>query len=260
MSSAFISKARRPITLVTSLGALWLGSWLGGTVGSLDGMDRLPGATARAVAAAGGSVVGAVKFLEAAPKSERLKVDRDNNICGLRKFSEDFIVSPQTKGLKNVVLTVVGAPAGSSAPPGQPPAIQQNKCVYEPHVQTAVVGQKLQVKNLDDLLHNIHAYAANQDTLFNVAQPIQNQVTSMTLEREGVVTVKCDVHGWMLAYVLVAPHPYTAVTDENGAYRIDGIPPGSYKLRAWHEALGELTKDVTVVSGRDTSLNFDVGK
>ncbi len=96
--------------------------------------------------------------------------------------------------------------------------------------------------------------------MFNVAEPIQNMTVSMALEREGVVTMECDGHDWMQTYVAVASHPYVAVTDDDEAFRIDGIPPGSYKIRAWHEALGELDKDLTIVAGRDTTVNFDVGK
>lgn len=252
---------RNPVASIALPAVLCLG--LGLAVipsGSLAGAARRSAIVEHAVAASGGSVIGTVKFLETPPKPERLRVDKDNTICGLTKLSEAFIVSPHTKGLKNVVLTVVGIPSTSTAPAREPPGLRQNKCVYEPHVQTAVVGQKLQINNHDDLLHNIHAYAANQDTLFNVAQPIKNMVMAMTLDREGVVTVKCDVHGWMHAYVVVAPHPYTAVTDETGSYRIDGIPPGSYKLQAWHEALGALTKDLTISQARETTVNFDVGK
>lgn len=258
MRNSIGSIARNPYASIALLAVLWPAAHA--VTSSPAATEGQAVAGQRPISAGGGSVVGTVKFLDTPPAPERLKVDRDNNICGLRKFSEDLIVAPQTKGLKNVVLTVVGIPAGSSAPPRQAPALQQNKCVYEPHVQAAVVGQKLEVKNVDDLLHNIHAYAANQDTLFNVAQPIRNQVSAMALQREGVTTVKCDVHSWMLAYVVVAPHPYTAVTDANGSFRIDGVPPGSYKLRAWHEALGTLDKDLIVAHGREATVNFDVGK
>lgn len=208
---------------------------------------------------AGGSVIGSVRFLETPPKPERLIVDTNADVCGLRKFSQDFIVSTVTKGLKNVVLTVIGVPAPATVRPAGNAAIHQKQCEYEPHVQTAVVGQKLEIRNHDDVLHNIHSYDEKKGTLFNLAQPIQNQVNSVTLDREGVVTVKCDVHRWMLAYIVVGRNPYTAVTGQDGAYRIDGIPPGSYKIRAWHETLGQLTKDVTVVAGRPATVNFDVG-
>lgn len=251
---------RKPFTVIGLPALLCLFAGAIGSSGSLSGAARLSPIAEPAIAIGGGSVIGTVKFLETPPKPERLKVDKNNATCGLTKLSTAFIVSPQTKGLKNVVLTVVGVPEASAAPSKPLPALQQNKCVYEPRVQTAVVGQKLQITNHDDVLHNIHAYAANQDTLFNVAQPIQNMSFGMTLPREGVVTVKCDVHSWMLAYIVVASHPYTAVTDDNGSYRIDGVPPGAYKLQAWHEALGTLNKDLTVVQARDTTVNFDVGK
>ncbi len=222
-----------------------------------------------AAAQGGGSVVGTVRFLEAVPEPERLTVDTNTDVCGLRKFSQDFIVSPETKGLENVVLTVIGLPGTAAAAPNggnegnaenEDPIIRQETCEYAPHVLTAVVGQTLQIRNTDDVLHNIHAYDEGQGTLFNLAQPIQNMVNKVSLDKPGVVTVKCDVHRWMLAYVVVAPHRYTAMTDENGTFRIDGIPPGSYQLRAWHEALGQLDKPVTVRAGGETTVTFDVGK
>lgn len=208
---------------------------------------------------AGGSVVGTVAFLETPPKPERLRVDRNNDVCGLRKFSREFIVSDTTKGLKNVVLMVVGAPPSSSPPKGGP-EITQKGCEYSPYLQVAVVGQKLQIRNGDPILHNIHAYDENKATLFNLGQPIQDQVNTVRLKAEGVVTVRCDVHAWMQAYVVVAPHPYIAVTDEGGTFRIDGVPAGTYKLRAWHEGLGTMDKDVTVIDGQETSVKFEVGK
>jgi len=64
----------------------------------------------------------------------------------------------------------------------------------------------------------------------------------------------------MQAYVIVGPNPYAAVTIEDGSFRIEGVPPGTYKLRAWHEALGELDKDVTVTAGGEVTVDFDVGK
>ncbi len=208
----------------------------------------------------GGTIVGKVRFLETPPKTERLRIDRDNETCGLRKFSKEFIISEDTKGLKNVVLVVVGVPT-TTAPAGLAnPRLTQEKCEYVPHVQTAVVGQSLEIKNSDAILHNIHAYDEKRGTIFNWAQPIQNQENKRKLKEEGVMSVRCDVHGWMQAYVVVSPHPFAAVTGDDGSFRIEGVPPGSYKLRAWHEGMGQFDKDVVVQSGSEATVNFDVGK
>ena len=215
---------------------------------------------AAVVQATGGVAIGTVRFLADPPEPERLRVTQNSDVCGLRKFSQEFIVSKDTKGLKNVVLSIVGVPDRPASPGTPGPQVAQHVCEYEPHVQTAVVGQELSIVNQDDVLHNIHAYGEAKQTFFNLAQPIQHMVNKQTLGTPGVVTLKCDVHNWMQAYVVVAPHPFVAATDENGAFRIEGIPGGSYKLRAWHEALGELAKDITIVSGREATVNFDVGQ
>lgn len=249
---------KRSLVLASSVIVLALG--VGGLFHPGSSQAGLPPAAAQPAPATGGWIVGVAKFLDTPPKPERLIVDTNVDVCGLRKLSREFIVSPATKGLKNVAVTVIGVPPTGTAKPAGNAAIHQQKCEYEPYVQTAVVGQKLEIRNHDDVLHNIHSYDEKQGTLFNLAQPIKNQVNAVTLDREGVVTVKCDVHRWMLAYIVVRPHAYSAVTGEDGAYRIDGIPPGSYKIRAWHEGLGQLDKDVTVAAGRQATVNFEVGK
>ncbi len=251
---------RTSLTTVCWLAVLSLGLGISASCDSGPDADVLSTRVPEATASNPGSVVGTVKFLETPPDPERLRVEKDNDVCGLRKLSRDFIVSPETQGLKNVVLTIVGVSTPSTTVSAEPPSLYQQECVYEPYVQTAVVGQKLEVTNRDDLLHNIHGFADTLETLFNVAEPVQNMVLSLDLDLEGVVTVKCDIHSWMQAYVVVAPHPFTAVTDEDGTFRIDGIPPGSYLVRAWHVALGQLDKPVTVQEGGETTVTFDVGK
>ena len=75
--------------------------------------------------------------------------------------------------------------------------------------------------------------------------------------RHRIIPVKCDQHGWMSAYIVVAEHPYYAVTDDRGAFRLRDVPPGRYTLEAWHEKLGTQTQTVTVGDGESASITFE---
>lgn len=72
-----------------------------------------------------------------------------------------------------------------------------------------------------------------------------------------MIIVKCDIHGWMQAFVRVDPHPFHAVSDAEGSFRIEGIPPGDYTLEAWHERLGTQELNVNVVAGRTETVAFE---
>lgn len=210
----------------------------------------------------GGAVSGEIKFSDPVPKPEKVLMNKDADTCGVTKLSDSFLVSPQTKGLKNVILSIEGLPTPSAPQQAkQPVRLTQKKCWFEPHVQVAQVGATLEIVNGDRILHNIHTYLEpSKRTIFNLAQPVQNQVNKVVLKDDGVITVKCDIHNWMNAYIIVKKHPYFAVSDENGFFRITGVPPGRYKVQAWHEELGSMAKDVTVTAGTEARVNFEIGK
>ena len=87
-----------------------------------------------------------------------------------------------------------------------------------------------------------------RETLFNVGLPNWRQVTKR-LDRPGVVRIDCDVlHTWMSAAIVVSDSPYFAVTDENGGFNFDGLPPGEYELEVWHERLGPRRQRVRVAA------------
>ena len=83
----------------------------------------------------------------------------------------------------------------------------------------------------------------------NLALAIKGFRTRFTLERPGLYLVRCDVHGWMQAFIRVVEEPYYAISDESGRFQIDGAPPGDYTLELWHERLG--TRETTVHIGND---------
>jgi hypothetical protein len=71
-----------------------------------------------------------------------------------------------------------------------------------------------------------------------------------------MVPFKCDVHGWMNAYVGVMDHPFFAVTDDNGGFEIPGLPAGTYTVEAWHEKLGAISQSVTLTAKETKAVTF----
>lgn len=209
------------------------------------------------LAHAGGAAHGVVRFADDYPEAETIKMTQDFDVCGLKKPDQTFVVSAETKGLQNAVITIVGATGDGPAVSGG--SIHQKECVYGPRVQVMRPGTELEFVNEDPLLHNVHAYQ-DEETLFNMAHPKYRKVLKKSIDASGVVLVKCDVHPWMTAYVIVSDDSFVAVTDADGAYRFEGVPAGTYTVRLWHEALGTTEKQVTITEDGDAAVDFIIGE
>jgi len=200
---------------------------------------QAPGATGS------GSITGVVKLGGTAPVMELTKRQADPFCAKTPMKEEDVMVGPGG-GLKNVIVRLTTGVSGSYAAPTTPAVVDQNACMYRPRVQGIVVGQPLQIKNSDQTLHNIHGYKG-ASTLFNKAEiPGLPPMTQQLTDADQIVKLKCDVHPWMTAFVLVSSHPFFAVTGEDGSFTITGVPAGSYTVEAWHERYGAKTAQVTV--------------
>jgi plastocyanin len=151
--------------------------------------------------------------------------------------------------LKNVFVYVKeGLPAGNYPASGAAPVLDQDGCQYEPHVMGVQVGQELVIRNSDDVSHNVKATPQANRT-FNISQPTSGMESRRSFSaREVMIPVECSVHGWMEAYIGVLDHPYFAVTGDDGSFRIQGLPPGTYTIEAWHEKYGTQTQTVTVAA------------
>ena len=114
--------------------------------------------------------------------------------------------------------------------------------------------QKVIIKNSDATLHNIHSMAEINDQ-FNFAMPkvVKEKETSFS-SVEDPFYIKCDVHPWMKSWVLVQDHPFFAVTDENGNYTIENIPPGTYEVIAWQEKFKMKRSILKTVEIKDSSV------
>ena len=159
-------------------------------------------------------------------------------------------------GLKGVVVWIENISKGKDWGSIGAGEVDQAECHYKPYIQIVRMGEQVNIKNSDEVLHNIHAYYKESETLFNLAQPMKGMSTPKKLEKSGPVHFKCDVHSWMSAYAFVAAHPYYAISGDDGSFTLGEVPAGSYKLHAWHPKFGEKTADVAVTAGGTASASF----
>jgi plastocyanin len=140
--------------------------------------------------------------------------------------------------------------------PGDPVRLDQNGCMYKPHVFGVRVGQNIEFVNSDSTGHNVHALpTANRE--FNFSQPIKTQRDRRSFTSpEVMVHIKCDMHNWMSAYAGVVDHPYFAVTEPGGKFEMKQLPPGTYTIEAWHEKLGRQTQKVTLAEKGSAEVTF----
>ena len=197
-----------------------------------------------------GVITGVVTFAGKAPKPRPLPMDSDPQCAkqGPGATSEVILVGPGN-GIQNVFVYVKdGLGTRRYAVPASPATLDQKGCRYVPHVFGVQVGQTVLLSNSDPLIHNVHALPKNNRE-FNFGQPAKTPPVERVFEQAEIgLPFKCDVHGWMNAYVNVVPHPFFAVTTDEGTFEIKGLPAGSYTLELWHERLGTQTLPVTVAA------------
>jgi plastocyanin len=208
-----------------------------------------------AAVADGGTVSGSVKFQGTPPPPEKIEVSKDPAVCGSEKVLETVQVGAGG-GLKDVIVWIDGISKGKDWGAIAGGAIDQKECHYKPYIQIVRAGESVEILNSDAILHNIHAYYKETETLFNLAQPMAGMKTPKKLEKTGPVHVKCDVHSWMSAWIFVASHPYYAASGADGGFSLADVPAGSYKVHAWHAKYGEKTADVTVSAGGTATAAF----
>lgn len=200
----------------------------------------------------GGVVEGTIRLavgIELEPT--RVANTTDPEICGEAHTLEDILLS-DNRGIQNVIVSVRDAPLVAAQP--APLVLDNVDCRFAPHAAAVTAGSTIEAKNSDAVLHTTHLYGPKE---INVSLPVQGAKSSTTLEQAGMYAVKCDVHGWMQAYIRVDGHPFHAVTDADGRFRIEGLPAGSYVLDVWHERLGPLEREFQLDASAPTSLEIE---
>jgi hypothetical protein len=168
---------------------------------------------------------------------------------------QDVLVTDQSL-LRNVVVYVrSGQKPMKYAPPSEPAILDQERCLYVPHVITLMTGQKLTIKNSDDTFHNTHGMPAASPP-FNIGQPVLGAENTVTFAHpETPFKVGCDLHAWMGAWVAVYDHPFHTTSGDSGTYELK-LPPGKYEIAAWHERYGEKTSNIEVNDKSEVQLDF----
>jgi hypothetical protein len=202
----------------------------------------------------GGSISGEVKFTGAAPAPKVVKVNKDNEVCGQEKKIVEVAVGPGG-GLAETLVSV--AAKGAKPTPAKPAVLDQKGCEFHPDIVVMAPGE-LKILNSDGVLHNIHTFSTANPPI-NKAQPKFKKEMVEKLEKPELVKVQCDAHSWMHGWIFVTENP-TAVTDDKGAFKLENVPPGKYKVDVVHPVLGKQTKEVEVKAGQDTKVAFELKK
>ncbi|MCP4930360.1 MAG: hypothetical protein QGI44_01735 [Candidatus Marinimicrobia bacterium] len=209
-----------------------------------------------------GDVTGRVKYIGKPPKAKRLRMDADPVCAASHKetaLAESFIVDADGN-LANVIVYLNGVSFNGN-PPTTPAILDQNGCLYSPHVFAVMAGQQIDILNGDKTMHNIHALPkVNKE--FNKGMPKSlKKISTVFKKAEDVFVIKCDVHPWMKSYTRVFDHPYFAVTNTDGTFNISNVPDGTYEIIAWQEKFGSKrtqSQSITVKGGKATAnFNFE---
>ena len=221
--------------------------------------DSSPAAPAAPTATGGtGALSGRMTLAGVPPPVQEVEVSKDHQVCGAHPIVKKDLLVGQQGGLKNVVVSLREGPAGgaTSLPDVE---LHQKGCVFWPHVAVVPAGRPLPVFNDDGILHNIHTFSTINPPI-NKAQPKFKKRIEVQFDKPETIRVTCDAHPWMQSWIVVSAHPYVAVSDEGGAFRIDGVPAGTHTVHLWHETLGERTREINVQAGQTTEIAVEFSR
>jgi plastocyanin len=210
-------------------------------------------------AATAGSVTGTVHFDGVVPQMKIINMIDVPNCAKLHStpVMTESVVPGDNGTLQNVVVYLQGDFSAYSFPPAAAPVqVDQDGCIYTPHVVAVMTGDPLEVTNKDAVTHNINAmsqfHQGWNETQVRGGPPIERRFS----REEIPMTVKCNMHTWMRFYLAVVNHPYFQVTGKDGQFGLRNVPPGTYTLTAWHETFGIKKQTITIQPKQEQTVSI----
>ena len=201
------------------------------------------------IALAQGSISGTITTTAKGMAPVRITIDQ--KVCGNELPDEAIVVDAQGR-LANAVLILTGVKRAAADA-----MVMNEKCRFAPRVQLAKPNASVRTSSKDAVLHTTQAQLENGRTIFNVALPVPGITISRPIGSAGTVRLNCNTHPWMRGWVVVTEDA-AAISGADGRFSIDSVPPGTYELRVWHEALKGAPQKVTVGAGKPTEINFQL--
>jgi hypothetical protein len=196
----------------------------------------------------GGTIAGTVKWSGPEPGGLEVPVNKDPEICdpeSHKRINLERMVIGTEGGVANTIVYLKNISRGKAVNlPAPRRSLDQKHCRYEPHILLVPQTYELAMKSSDATLHTIHMDGAAS---FNLPFPFTDRVITRKMDTPGLINLRCNGgHVWMNAEMMVVPHPYYAVTDENGGFELSDVPPGDYEVVAWHEGWHVLGRENAV--------------
>jgi plastocyanin len=158
--------------------------------------------------------------------------------------------------LRDFVVYIDQPVAGSKPPVEHKQVVTQKDATFNPHVLPVMAGTTIEWPNNDEIFHNV--FSMSETKQFDLGL-YKNSSKSVTFDKPGQIDVFCSIHAKMNCIILVLENPYFAVADDKGRYSITNIPPGTYKLKAWHERVPSLVKEITIPEKGEVKVDFTLG-
>jgi hypothetical protein len=212
--------------------------------------------------AAAGDITGTITLKGTPPKEKDITPLKDDPTCGKlhteMPTTHFYVVGPKGE-LADVIVSLQGVSGKSTGASAPAATLDQHGCEYVPQILAVQTNQKIDVKNSDPVLHNIHDLpnpdSGNPEK--NMAQmPNGPDLTFSFAKPEEFLKFKCDVHQWMFAWVSVFDHPYFAVSAKDGTFKISNVPAGKYTLKAAHRKAGAVTQEIEVKDGTPATVEL----